>query len=373
MPSRWLRIWANITVAGTIVLLALGAVVSSFKVGMADPIWPTTPWALASIDWHEPSTGFLIEHSHRLAGFTIGGIIAVLTLGLWWTETHRRVRYFGLLSLVGLLAAYGQLHGTLIQQTKVLAPGLPLSVSATTTGILVFALAAVLIAALATAYRHSPGWGLRLLAVALLLGVMVQGLLGGLRVHLNAILGEGLSVIHASFSQVVFGLAIVIALLCRRDSGQRAATLTPGTPTWSLIALIATYAQIVAGATLRHTTSPFGPRLHLLLAFVSTVAIVITCGRLWRGNEARGWITGTLSIVALQLILGVESWLVRFADGFVASEFRRITMDDAMLRTAHSLIGYLLFACTIVLAIAASRAKSTATAPLESGILEAVA
>ncbi len=371
MPSRWLRIWANFTVAGTVVLLALGAVVSSFRFGMEDQIWPTAPWHLALINWSEPSRGFLIEHAHRLAGWSMGGIMAVLAFGLWWTESIPKLRWGGLAALLGLTAAYLYLHRDLIQQTKTLAPGLPLSASIMSSSLLVLALAGVLFAAVATAYRQSLGWGLRLLAVALLICVMIQGLLGGLRVHLDLMLGKSLSVIHASFSQVVFGLTVIIALLCQRDTNRRIASVASGTRAWSLTAIAAIYAQIVAGAVLRHTASPLGPRLHLLLAFVGVVAIVITCAQLWRANNARGWVVTSLAIVVGQLLLGVESWLVRFADGLTNSEFRRITENDAILRTGHALIGYLLFAITLVLAVKAHRA--TLTRRVDTGILEAVA
>ncbi len=371
MPSRWLRILANVTVAGTIVLLALGAVVSSFRVGMADPIWPTEPWRLAMIDWSEPSGGFLIEHTHRLAGWTMGGTMAVLALGLWWTEARRDLRWGGLFTLIGLVGAFGYMQGELIQQTKLLAPGSALSVPPATSALIAIALAAVLFVAIATVYRQSPGWGLRVLAVALLISVMIQGLLGGLRVHLDLMLGKSLSVIHASFSQVVFGLTVIIALMCQRDTNRWIASVASGTRAWSLMAIAVIYAQIVAGAVLRHTASPFGPRFHLLLAFVGVVTIVITCAQLWRANAARGWVVTSLAIVAGQLLLGVESWLVRFADGLANSEFRRITESDAILRTGHALIGYLLFAMTIVLAVKVHRA--TVTQRVDSGILEAVA
>jgi heme a synthase len=373
MPSRWLQIWANVTVAGTIVLLVLGAVVSSFRVGMADPIWPTEPWRLALVDWSEPSRGFLIEHTHRLAGFTVGGLMTVLAFGLWWTESLPKLRWGGLLSLVGLVGAFGYLHGMLIAQTKTLTPGSPLSLPLATTGILVLALTAVLIATVATAYRHSPGWGLRLLAVVLLIGVMMQGLLGGLRVHLDAMLGKGLSVVHGSFSQVVFGLTVLIALTCLRTSNRRVIALSSETRAWSLVAIAAIYAQIVAGAVLRHTTSPFGPRLHLMLAFIGVVAVVITCGRLWRANCARGWVVGMLALVAGQLLLGVESWLIRFSDGFALAELRRITEPDAWLRTGHAVVGYLLFAMTIVLAVRVHRLGTTGLNRIDDNVLEGVA
>ncbi|HEV2947246.1 MAG TPA: hypothetical protein VGX70_07710, partial [Gemmataceae bacterium] len=70
--SPWLHRWAVLTVCATFILLLLGAVVTTFRVGMADPIWPTYPWHLLLVSWDEPRPGFLIEHSHRLAGYVVG-------------------------------------------------------------------------------------------------------------------------------------------------------------------------------------------------------------------------------------------------------------------------------------------------------------
>src|SRR5437763_10444032 len=106
---RWLHRWAVGTLALLFALLTLGAVVTSFKVGMADPVWPTRPWHLALIDWQEASRGFLIEHAHRLAGFVVGGAVSVLALALWLTEPRPALRWGGVAALVALIAAFGQL------------------------------------------------------------------------------------------------------------------------------------------------------------------------------------------------------------------------------------------------------------------------
>ena len=54
--------------------------VTSFRVGMADPIWPTEPWYLATnfkVDF-----GYLVEHFHRIVAWSIGVLGLVLTFGL---------------------------------------------------------------------------------------------------------------------------------------------------------------------------------------------------------------------------------------------------------------------------------------------------
>ncbi len=92
--------WSLMTVCATLVLLLLGAVVKTFEVGMADPVWPTTPWYLLFISWQEPSAGFLIEHAHRFAGWIVGCLIIVLTVALWRQEARAWVRWLGLAALI---------------------------------------------------------------------------------------------------------------------------------------------------------------------------------------------------------------------------------------------------------------------------------
>ena len=56
--------FAWISVAVLAVLLGLGTLITTYRVGMVDPIWPTEPWFLIS-NWREPSAGYLIEHTHH--------------------------------------------------------------------------------------------------------------------------------------------------------------------------------------------------------------------------------------------------------------------------------------------------------------------
>src|SRR5438445_9799056 len=99
----WLHRWAVLTACATFVLLLLGAVVTTFRVGMADPIWPTYPWHLLLVSWEEPRPGFLVEHSHRLAGYIVGCCVIVLTIGLWRKNQPRGIRWLGLAALLGVI------------------------------------------------------------------------------------------------------------------------------------------------------------------------------------------------------------------------------------------------------------------------------
>jgi cytochrome c oxidase assembly protein subunit 15 len=281
-----------LTVWATLVLLLLGAVVTTFRVGMADPVWPTYPWHLLLISWEEPSAGFLIEHSHRLAGYVVGCCVIVLAIGLWLTDPRRWLRWLGGLAL---------------------------------------------------------------------LGVVLQGLLGGFRVRLNALLGTDLATIHGCFAQIVFCLLVSIAVFTSRGWF---APVAPGTRfracvrRWSLIVTALLYLQIVLGAVLRHTLSGVAQRGHMLTAFV-VVAALVWLANITLENQAGEkalrravlWLAG---LVALQVLLGVEAYVRRFATG-IPPEMQQVTVSQAATRTAHVLIGFVVLAASVVVVLRAHR------------------
>lgn len=324
---RWLHWWAVGTTCATFVLILLGSVVTTFRVGMADPIWPTYPWHLMLISWDEPSPGFIIEHSHRLAGYIVGCCTIVLAIGL----------------------AIGD-----------------------------------------------PRKSLKLLGFVALAGVIIQGLLGGFRVVLHAILGTNLALIHGVFAQVVFSLMVVLAVLTSKSwfkKGEPGASATgvrsgatpvadaPGSPKQFSLRRAATLAtgcmfiQIVAGATLRHTLSPVSQRLHLMLAFVATAAVVWMLKLIFDSRErilrTPAWLL--IGLLAFQVMLGAEVWLKRFADPPHA-QTQQVTVSQAAMVTAHVMIGFGLLATTVVITLWAFRftQKETGATRL-TGNLEAAA
>jgi heme A synthase len=364
---RWLRFWAGGTLLLLFVLLTLGAIVTSFRVGMADPIWPTRPWQLAIINWQEQDRGFVIEHTHRLTGFVVGGAVAVLAIGLWLTERKPMLRWGGLAAIVALLGAFGQLHGTLIQQQRLYREAQEIVTSPTqlvelpqpnwviAAGPTLVALILVGAATLSALCFGSPGRGVRALGVVLLVGVMAQGMLGGLRVYLDALLGAHLAAIHGISSQIVLALAVALFVTLRPqryvladDRMQHEAAARR----LAVITALLVFGQVVAGAILRHTQSSLGPRLHLLLAF-AVLAAAIVLGRLLADapRAIRRLKTLLHAVIGVQLLLGIETWITKYAHGFAAAPFQPVGESDAILRTAHTVVGYLVFAVSVALAL----------------------
>jgi hypothetical protein len=112
------------------------------------------------------------------------------------------------------------------------------------------------------------------------------------------------------------------------------------------------FGQVVAGVLLRHTQSPLGPRLHLLLAF-AVLAAAIVLGRLLADapRSIRRLKSVLHAVIGVQLLLGIETWVTKYAQGFAAAPFQPVGEVDAILRTAHTVVGYLVFAVSVALAV----------------------
>jgi heme A synthase len=193
--------------------------------------------------------------------------------------------------------------------------------------------------------------GLRLLGVLALIGVMIQGLLGGLRVMLDALVGTDLAFVHGVFAQVVFGLLVTLAVLTAKPP---TAAVSRPLATWSVVLAAVLFVQVVLGALVRHDPAPLTQRFHFLTAFLATGLAVCLLVSIFREQGARArvslacWALGVL--IALQLILGVEAWMAKFG-AYTLPELVRITTWNATIRTAHALVGTLVLATSVALAV----------------------
>jgi cytochrome c oxidase assembly protein subunit 15 len=181
-------------------------------------------------------------------------------------------------------------------------------------------------------------------------------MLGGFRVLLDRYLGSNLALIHGSFAQFVFALTVVLAVVTGRGW---LAGLAPGTvplaaprlrkATLLLVGLV--YLQIVFGALLRHVYSAFGPRGHLLTAFAVVAAASWVVKEVWeqhrRERSLRIPALILAGLVGLQLMMGVEAWMLRYTS--VGSS------HQVGVRTLHVLLGSLILATSVVLALQARR------------------
>lgn len=359
---RWLHVWAVVTVVATLVLLCIGQLVTSFDAGMADPLWPTEPWYVfetatpAERERFRNDSHYFLEHSHRIFAFGVGGLVIGLAAGLWWTEPRKLARWAALAGVVVLIGGFGELHRELMAQNKRIVARelakadiqLPLrGLSVALTGLAVAL-------AVAVSGLFTRGGVLRLLGTLALAAVMVQGLFGGVRVLLNELIGPDLAKIHGIFAQVVFGLLTAIAVLTARDTVSD--LVTPRARAfgrWAAFLAAVMLVQVVLGAYVRHDPTPLTQKLHMLTAFVAAVVTMWFLHAAFADPATRGRVSTFGRVLALllvlQIYLGVEAWMTKFAGGPFAEV--KLTPHYITTRTAHALAGSCLWAAALAVAL----------------------
>lgn len=207
-----------------------------------------------------------------------------------------------------------------------------------------------------------------------LAGVIVQGVMGGLRVTR---ISTGLAMAHGCFGQAFFAYLACLAAWTSQTWAQIGSTddesvesmsvsKTTGKLAAGSVALV--YGQVVAGAWLRHFPAPGKLYLHAFLGIVVVATLTILTARVRREPIVRfRGVRITRSALAglahLQLLLGVVAWWVmRPFDGTP----KRVTDVSALMRTAHQANGALLLAFTTVLALWVYRSRTTASKSLSS-------
>jgi heme a synthase len=369
------RYWhAVLTLAATWGLICLGGLVTSHGAGMAVPDWPNTyGYNMFFFPVSQWVGGIFYEHTHRLLGSLVGLLTLVLTLWLQGRAARPWLRWGG-----GLLLTAGLLWAALASGRKDWA------LLAAATGAVALAVSRVW-----PAGAPASPW-LRRLGVLALVGVVFQGVLGGLRVVL---LQDAIGVIHATLAQLFLLLVAVIALLSS-PWWSRMACGDPLSRVRSepirgliLLATVMILGQLILGAAMRHR--------HAGLAVPD---FPLAHGQLWpatdpgsiaRYNQQRDevravhpltavdvqlhmahrlagfWVVGFLGFVAWRtrrllgpghpLVRGVVVWAVLGGVQLLLGALTVWTGKSADIATAHVAVGSLLLAGGGVLSVVASR------------------
>jgi len=193
---------------------------------------------------------------------------------------------------------------------------------------------------------------LRRLGLTALVLVIVQGVLGGLRVVL---LEHTLAIVHAATAQMFFALTICLAIFTSSDwqreavppisDGGRLRRLSAATT--GLI-----YLQIVFGAVLRHT----GERIDAHFVFAALVAlhVMLVVARVSRHHANVAQLIRPAFILflllVLQLALGGASYIAKFTPLWPIS-FNLIVL----LTTTHLAVGALMLAVSVALMLRSFR------------------
>jgi cytochrome c oxidase assembly protein subunit 15 len=242
-------------------LLFLGGLVTSNQAGLSVPDWPTSfyvnMYAFPIKDW---IGGIFFEHTHRLFASLVGLIILVqaiawqLDLASWW----KKVVWFSVLTGAGYLVK--EFAGLVLQASSA-EPGYAIALTSflliLSVVVLVFVILLLRLLAKSSRPKHTNEVRIRQLAWISLVGVVIQGILGGLTVKYY--LPVSISTSHATLGQTVFCLTLALAVLTgknwlpltRRSSNDHGLDLRR----LSIITTSAVVLQLIVGAVMRHTQS----------------------------------------------------------------------------------------------------------------------
>jgi cytochrome c oxidase assembly protein subunit 15 len=261
-----LRRFAVLTAVATLGLLGVGGLVTSHGVGMAVPDWPNTyGYNMFFFPVSRWVGGIFYEHTHRLFASGVGLMTTILFLWLYGKNARPFMRWVG---MVLLLLAVG---------TWLFIP------RRWTDGVVLGATGLALLGASFVWPQCEPAakW-LRRLGLAAFFAVVLQGVLGGLRVVLYK---DAIGIFHATLAQLFFVLVCAIALFTSTwwqnrgaRGGERRAEVLRRTPAVLRLGFVGTtvliLCQLILGAAMRHQ--------HAGLAIPD---FPLAYGRLWPATD----------------------------------------------------------------------------------------
>jgi cytochrome c oxidase assembly protein subunit 15 len=208
-----------------------------------------------------------------------------------------------------------------------------------------------------------------------LLMVIVQGVLGGLRVTGRFTLSTSpqgtapnvtLAVVHAALGQVFFGVVVALAVFTSTSwRGPHTPTRRPtaGTDrTLNTLLVVLLVAQLVFGAVLRHVSG--GLHIHITMAVVVILMAINSGVRAWglcpdQPLLQRIGLT-LIFLVGAQAALGIAAFVVV---GVTAGVQPR-PWTDVLVTTAHQALGAIVLACAVVLVLWTYRLLLRGPAPV---------
>jgi heme a synthase len=187
---------------------------------------------------------------------------------------------------------------------------------------------------------------LRWVAIGALGAVVLQGILGGMTVLF--LLPAPISIFHACLAQTFFALMVSISFFTSKEwSSGTSRDRGEGLKKLSLMTTALIFAQLILGATTRHTESSFVVISHVLGAVFVLIQTVLVVLCVLRNETANAKLVfpavGMGAIVAVQLVFGMGS--------FVFTEMMKKTIQPTLTKvifvTIHQSLGALLLAFSV--------------------------
>lgn len=201
---------------------------------------------------------------------------------------------------------------------------------------------------------------MRWLGIVALLGVIAQGVLGGMTVRM--FLPWYISTAHAALAQTFFALLVVMSLFTSKGWIESNSPVLPDTRpglfVLCVISLATLYLQLLFGAAFRHGGMSFAPHfLNSILVFAILVWTSVRAMTEKRIPSVRFAGRVVHGLLVLQILLGVAAYFTRVRWGADAPQ----PLPSMVASTvAHVGVGALLLAFTFVLAIHARQSLSPA-------------
>jgi cytochrome c oxidase assembly protein subunit 15 len=235
------------------------------------------------------------------------------------------------------------------------------------------------------ASKRDPRRWVLFLAIGVLVAVIGQGVLGGLRVRLG---DRTLAMVHGCVAPAFFSLCVVMAVVTSRnwwrppnpdESALRAIGILLVLAAASLV--VVSYTQLVLGAQLRHVQPNAAPggfamtvALHVMTAFFLWFLTAVT----WLGLRRCGDLTlsrpgaSLIGLVGVQILLGLGTWVVNYGwpaflkwvPGATGYLLRSKDFVDSIIVTAHVAIGALILAVSTLILVRLLRVRRSAIARL---------
>lgn len=216
------------------------------------------------------------------------------------------------------------------------------------------------------AYFGKSSKGVRLAVATVLAGVIVQGLLGGVRVRLDR---QVVAFGHSVFGCLVFVSLWMVSLvtakgwLLERRETERSKLLAGLAWVYPALVLV----QYMFGGVIRH----LGSMLHAHLAGAVLVVIAGACVVIasWRCRTGkvrkRAILVGVA--VAVQILIGLAVWLTKFGfapAGLVAVQH---SLPQVVVRTVHTVVGMVVVATAVSWAVTVLRSQPAAEPSASEG------
>ncbi|HMB92845.1 MAG TPA: COX15/CtaA family protein [Rhodothermales bacterium] len=306
--THWRHRYTILAVVVAVLLISWGGLVTSIDAGLAVPDWPTSfgsydPLATGFEDPTDPTARWwhrlpiLAEHGHRLLGALVGILVVLLAFWTWRADPRSWMRKLGFIAL----------------------------------GLVIF-----------------------------------QGILGGLRVVWVSL---DLAVVHACVAQIFFSLLVAMALFTsgswlRAESIPSTSPQTKRLTTLSLATVGMLYVQIILGALLRHPgtgVDPIFAGIHITGALVVVGLVLATFTFVRKHFEGyrllnkAAWMM--LGAVGLQFTLG----FCAFAVLLIETQMAQRSVLQVVLNSAHLVVGALLMASAVSLALLSLRHPASLT------------